>query len=306
MAASRKHAQSVRLVARHVSELTFARWLRWKALVPNERLSAFVFDLVLSASIAHHPFRDPALGQWIGIEDALILGRPVTGTAMARSMRLPHTTVRRQAAELVDAGLLARDVGGFRIAPTIFIDGSINGFAVADAADLTRSLEALAHSHYAPAVVALEAGVAALPAGVVARVVVAFALRAMETFTELYDDVATGTIVSGIIAANVRHITEDPALARLYAGEDTPPPDEMRRPVAVRALSRQLDIPFETVRRRVAALIAEGRVTWLADGVIVPSRVLLSDRHIDNNRRIILHFEQMLTTLTALATDIRR
>ena len=305
MVTPRRRVLGSRLVARHVSELTLARLHRWRALVSQERLSIFVFDIVLSASIANHPYRDPVSGQWIGLEDARAVGRPVTAAAVAQSMGLPYTTVRRQAAELSDAGLLARGVEGFHISERLFADGSVARFAAADAEDLLRILKTLAEADYAPASAALDAGCAKLPAGVVGRLVVDFALRAMETFTELYGDFASGTIVASIIAANVRYITDDPELAQLYAGEDAPPPDSLRRPIALRVLARDLGKPFETVRRRVAELVSEGRVQWKDDGVIVPTSVLLSDKHLDNNRRIVAHFDQMLATLQSLASDAR-
>ena len=57
------------------------------------------------------------------------------------------------------------------------------------------------------------------------------------------------------------------------------------------------------VRRRVAAQMAKGNVVWRDDGAIVPTHVLLDERHRDNNRRIIGHFEQMLQTLASLAAS---
>ena len=298
MATPDKRGRSVRLVARHISELTMARWLRWKALAPDERLSNVVFDAVLSAGISHYPLRNPESGQWVGINEASLLGRPVTGTAIAHSMHLSYTTVRRQAADLVEAGLLMRDAGGFRIAEGLFSDGSIGRISVADTADLTRCLKALAEAGYGPATIEF----AALPASVVARLIVDFALRALETFTQLYDNATTGVIMTAIIAANVRHINAHPELSQLYAAENLPPPDALRRPITVRALAREIGIPFETVRRHVAQLITDGRVRQKDDGVFVSSELLLSKKYVDNNLRIVIHFDQMVSTLASLAT----
>lgn len=295
---------STRLVARQVSELLLARSRRGLALVPQERLAGFVFEVVLGASIAHHPHRDPATGSWIGVEDARALGRPVTATAIAHSMRLPLTTVRRRVAELVDAGLLVRGAAGFSVAPAFFDGDTLTRLATEDMADLLRVLRTLAESGYGPAGAALDAGAAALPPGVVERLVLAFSLRALETLTELYGDVTAGTIVAAITAINVRGVTQDPRLSQLYSSEDAPPPDDLRAPVSLRALARAIDLPFETVRRRVAALVAADIVAWKDGGVFVPVRVMLSDRHIANNRRITLHFDQMLATLAALAAEL--
>lgn len=306
MPATQARKLSARLVARQVTELLLARSRRGLELVPQERLAGFVFEVVLGGSIAHQPHRDPASGRWIGVEDAATLGRPVNATAIAHSMRLPHTTVRRRAAELVDAGLLARGASGFRVATRFFEGDTLARLAAEDAADLLRALGELADRGYAPAIRALDAGVAALPPGVVERMILTFSLRALETLTALYGDVTAGTIAAAITAANIRRVTEDPQLSRLYSGEDMPPPDEVRTPISLRALSRAVDLPFETIRRRVHALIAAGIVVRKGGGVMVPVAVLRGERHVENNRRIALHFEQMLQTLVKLrATESR-
>lgn len=292
-----------RLVARQISELLLARVRRWHALVPQERIDGVVFDVVLSASIAHLAFSEADSGQWIGVEQAARLGRPVNATAIAQSMGLPSTTVRRHAAALVDAGLLVRTAAGFGVAPAIFAGHGVAEVAAGDSAHLRHVLGVLADAGYAPAANALVSDPSRLPAGLVERLLIGFAVRALESFTDLYGDIVTGTILVAMIAANVRHVTEDPVLAQRYAEEDMPPPDSQRRPVALRALARAIDLPFETVRRRVAAQIAEGNVVWRDDGAIVPTHILLDDRHRDNNRRIIGHFEQMLQALASLAAS---
>lgn len=294
--------QSARLVARQVSELLLARSRRSLALVPQERLAGFVFEVVLGGSIAHHPHRDPATGRWIGVEDAAALGRPVNATAIAHSMRLPHTTVRRRAAELVAAGVLVRSAAGFQVAPIFFEGDTLTRLAEDDTADLMQALRKLAERGYLPAARALDAGVSALPPGVVERLLLTFCLRALETLTELYGDVTAGTIVAAITAANVRRVTDDPQLSRLYSSEDLPPPDAMREPISLRQLSRAIDMPFETVRRRVHALIEAGTVMRHGDGMMVPAEVLRSPRQVANNRRIALHFEQMLQGLAILSS----
>ncbi|HEX7694689.1 MAG TPA: helix-turn-helix domain-containing protein, partial [Sphingomonas sp.] len=114
-----------RLVARQISELLLARVRRWHALVPQERINGVVFDVVLSAGIAHLAFCEAGSGRWIGVDQAARLGRPVNATAIAQSMGLPMTTVRRHAVALVDAGLLVRTSAGFSVAPTIFAGDGI-------------------------------------------------------------------------------------------------------------------------------------------------------------------------------------
>ncbi len=282
-------------------DLLQARGLRWQTLAPQPRTVGFVFEVVLGASIAHRPYFDPLSGNWLGLAAATTLARPVATTAVAVSMGLSASTVRRHAADLVAAGLLAKDAAGLRPAPGFAADGRLAEIAADDTRALVRVVASLAGAAHAPAAKAIDAGLADLPADLVARPLLDFALRTMEGFVALYGDVTAGTIIATIIGANVEHITREPALARRFAGEHTPPPDSLREPVALRALARSIDFPFETVRRRVAALSEQGLVVATGLGVVVPTRVLQDARHLANNRRIEAHFDRMLNALTALA-----
>ena len=84
-------------------------------------------------------------------------------------------------------------------------------------------------------------------------------------------DVVDALLLAAISQANVAQITRSPDLQRAYATLDQPPPDEMRRPVSISAIANSLRIPFETARRRIAALIDLGVVKALPKGVIIPS-----------------------------------
>lgn len=296
-------ADTVRLVARHSTEILLARYKQWQPLMPQGRFALFVFDLILVTSMAHRPFREKDTGRWLGLEDAAISGRPISATAIARSMQISHTTVRRRATEMVDAGLLEQCATGFRVAPVFFARPEIGEILADDARSLMQILEMMANGGYRPAAAALAAGCAALPPGVVERVHLSFGLRTVENYTQLYGDTTAGTIILGVLAANTRHLIDDPALAQLYAAEDALPPDSVRKPIALRPLAKAIDMPFETVRRRVNALVAEGMMTWKDDGVIVPARVLGEDRFRNSNRQLAGHFEQMLDNLIVLATQ---
>lgn len=300
MTTVRDRKGSTRLVARQVSEVLLARWLRWQTLIPEGRLTYVAFGSVLSASLAHHPLRDPATGELIGLAAARDRARPVSASAIALAMALPPTSVRRNVDELVDAGFLSRGPAGYMIAARLFADDRLAGVMAGDAADVVRALDALAEAGFEPAIHAIARGVADLPPDVVSRLLLAFTLRTLETAIARHDHLTTAAIVTAIVAANIRHITDDVALARIYAAEDAIPPDIVRQPVALRTLARAVDIPFETVRRRVAAMVADGIVVWQDDGVIIPAAVLQSEPFIADNRRIGQHFEQMIAALVAL------
>jgi predicted transcriptional regulator len=297
-----EHDVPVRLLVRRISELLLVRGRRWQQLVPPETLSSFVFEVVLSSSIAHLPFRDVDQAHWIGIVEALPMARPVSCMAIARSMRLPYASVRRRADALHARRVLDRSDKGCRVTASFVATGELERMSALDAEHLARTLRSLAASGYRPAGTALADGVPDLPPGVIERHLLAFALRSVEALTDLYGNATNGIIMAAIVAANVRHITDDPELARLYAQEAAPPPDTERRPVGLRALARELGMPFETVRRRIAALTAAAMVKVTKDGALVPTRVLLGTAIRDDNRRTSAHFEQMLTTLSRLCT----
>ena len=89
-------------------------------------------------------------------------------------------------------------------------------------------------------------------------------------------DVVDALLLAAISQANVAQITRNPELQRRYATLDQPPPDEMRRPVSISAIANSLRMPFETARRRIAALAELGVIVTHPRGVVVPTAPLNS------------------------------
>ena len=89
-----------------------------------------------------------------------------------------------------------------------------------------------------------------------------------------------GLIGAYIVQANIDQITRDPVLQRRYATLDSPPPDELRRPVSVSAVANALRLPYETVRRRVNYLAGRGLCQITPKGVLAPSAVLSSPMYV--------------------------
>lgn len=99
-------------------------------------------------------------------------------------------------------------------------------------------------------------------------------------------------LITAVIEANVAPINQDPALQLRYGTLDTPPPDELRRPVSINAIAASLGLPFETVRRRLNALAAKGDCVITPKGVLVPS-ARLADA--DYQRQSIERYERTKT-----------
>lgn len=89
-------------------------------------------------------------------------------------------------------------------------------------------------------------------------------------------DVIDGLLLMAISQANIAPITRSPELQLAYATLDAPPPDELRRPVSVNAVATSLRIPFETARRRIAALAELGVLETSRKGVVLPQAPLNS------------------------------
>jgi len=99
-------------------------------------------------------------------------------------------------------------------------------------------------------------------------------LRTIDRLATMHgDDLISALIFNAIWTANVKHITYSDANSE-YGGMNDIPPDSLRRPVSVLALSGSLRIPYETVRRYVRALHEQGLCVRVdGKGVMVPAEV---------------------------------
>ena len=292
----------VRLVCRHVSRLLLARNQRWLPLMPDDRLAGLVFETVLSAGVAHLPYHTPGADpEWLGLISAAARARPVTMLAITESLDLSYASVSRRVGVLIGAGLLVKEARGVRVAPERLADGRLAAIAQDDRAALAETVALLAAAGHGRAPTLTAGGLDRIPADVVERLLLAFALRALEPIKTLYGDVLDGILAATITAANIGHLIENPALGNQFAGEDAPPPDVLRQPIPIRELARRAGLPFETVRRRVNALRDADLLVCTDAGVVLPTRVLMRDVNLADNVRLMRQFHRLLETLTDLA-----
>lgn len=83
-------------------------------------------------------------------------------------------------------------------------------------------------------------------------------------------DILDGLILLAVTEANTRHLNGPEG--RYHSSSDIPPND-VRRPVSVYVVARELGISYETARRHVQRLIKSGRIERVEDGVVVPETV---------------------------------
>ncbi len=90
-------------------------------------------------------------------------------------------------------------------------------------------------------------------------------------------DINMALVAATVSQANLGHILGDPALARAWGCHLTTPPDSLRRPISAYAVASALAQPRETVRRKVKALVAEGYLRELSQGLIVAADYAAED-----------------------------
>jgi DNA-binding Lrp family transcriptional regulator len=92
-------------------------------------------------------------------------------------------------------------------------------------------------------------------------------------------DIVDASLLAAIVQANVAPINQEPTLQIAYATLDAVAPDEFRRPVSVNAVAEMLDLPFETVRRRIGRLARKGACVITPRGVLVPQAALATPEY---------------------------
>lgn len=89
-------------------------------------------------------------------------------------------------------------------------------------------------------------------------------------------------IVLAVNQANIASLTRDVDARYAYGGLSAPAPDESRRPVSIHAIAQSMQLPFETVRRRIHHLETIGACRQEARGVIIPSAYLSSPAYLQD------------------------
>lgn len=133
-------------------------------------------------------------------------------------------------------------------------------------------------------------------ARVAARLSAGYILRSLHLIADLADgELLQGLVWTAVTVANVAHLDRDAGAGGAFAGLEAIPPDALRRPVSVLAISSALGLPYETTRRHVAKLVASGQCLRVRGGILVPARAL------DNGA----HREMLAANLANLRTLVR-
>ncbi len=122
-----------------------------------------------------------------------------------------------------------------------------------------------------------------------------FLLQSVDLMSRIVGgDILRGVIFTAVVDANVRHIRPGDVVSQTYSEATDRVPDDLRRPISVHALALELDIPYETTRRHVNALIQGGFCQRTESGIVVLADVLAREpislalrRNFENLRRLV-------------------
>jgi hypothetical protein len=98
-------------------------------------------------------------------------------------------------------------------------------------------------------------------------------LRLMREAVAHYGDLESAVVYLAVVAASAGAATRDPEIRARLAG---PVPETELRPISRRAIAYSTGLPRETVRRRIARLVAEGHLIETGKGLRPPHNVLMA------------------------------
>lgn len=127
-----------------------------------------------------------------------------------------------------------------------------------------------------------------------------YMLRSIDLMTKVVGgDLVKGLIFVAVVQANTQHLISDENMMQTYSEAGDVVPDAARRPVSVHALSVSLNIPYETTRRYVNKLLAEGYCNRVRRGLVVPADVL-------NRPEMVSALKRNFANLQRLVSGLRR
>lgn len=203
------------------------------------------------------------------IPDAGLL-RPISANALAASLGQPFETIRRRTAalrrtracEAAPRGLVipvSRLTSLQEQAKVFSINQKVRALSIA-LRDLNLLRTGVDFDRPSPQPRA------------VARLVVEYVLRQLETMAAHIEDPTTGVLLIHVIRTTTEHL--DDTFTELSEHEDLMR-DELRRPASIVALAARAALPRETARRRLAELAARGWVARAEGGGYYLTREML-------------------------------
>lgn len=119
-------------------------------------------------------------------------------------------------------------------------------------------------------------------------------------------DMVTASIFLAISRANTVEIARESQRTAAYSALGDIPPDDLRVPVSVYAIAREMSVPYETARRHVAKLCKAGLCVKTGDGLVIPREIYLRStllKAAEQNWRQALEFLADLAAVGVVAPN---
>lgn len=110
-------------------------------------------------------------------------------------------------------------------------------------------------------------------------------------------DLVSSLLLPAILDANVGHLDADPDISRRHQALDATYPDDQRRPANALSIAHFLEIPRETARARLTAMVDNGVLRRMPTGYILPSSTLVSDRFLPAIPRYLDALDEFISGL---------
>ena len=238
-------------------------------------MDALIRAAVVQANIGAATDEPEAQLKYAGLEETPPdhLRRPVSVSRLAQSLRLPFETVRRRVKALCDEGFCEMRPAGV-VVPTAYLElAESKAAVVAVDALCAHAYERLARAGFFEARPLPDPIVppATSPPRAVTRLATDYALRLSHTLREAWGDYADALPMIQMMRSTTAHIGQDDL--RLAALLETPSGPQ-QRPVTASRLSADLDLKFETLRRRLIRLADAGLCVHARGGYLVSCAAL--------------------------------
>lgn len=136
----------------------------------------------------------------------------------------------------------------------------------------------------------------------VARLSADYMLRSLKMIGELAQgELLTGLVNLALVQANVGHL--DPTGSGFDSLESIPP-DEVRRPVSVLAISASLGLPYETTRRHVAKMVETGQCLRVKGGVVSPTAAVDDPRRTEMLEQNLINLKRLYRNLKSAGVSL--
>jgi hypothetical protein len=286
-------------------------------LLNDDLLMAVVYTAMWTANVKH--ITSSAANVTFGGMDQIPsdeMRRPVSVMALANSLRIPYETARRTVQALSAAGFCRRmGKNGLIVPAEVHGRQDARGVIEAGLPSLLRFMTDLKRAgfDFTPYRKTLSNTVPLPPAGgmpanarALLRACSELIMRGIDTMGQVHDDdFLAGLIFTAIWTANVAHITGGADNVKFGNLLDLPP-DEIRRPVTVTAISSSLRIPNETVRRYAGKLVRSGAAIRIeGKGLVIPRAQLAQSDSYEGVRHVYRHIVRAVADLHRAGFDFR-